>query len=312
RRLDVELARRALRGLGDELGVDAEGAAAAMYRLVTAEMANAVRAVTVERGHDPRRFSLVAFGGALGIFAAHIAKTLGIPRVVVPAQAPVFSAFGLLGTDDIRVGVRSIVWVGGDASHVDAAYRALESEAVDALRAAGYANDRISVEWQGDFKFAGQLWELTLPIASTDKLTTDDLESLRDQFPARYEAEYGLGTAWEGTPVMLLAARVIARGTADRLEVEAARVELDVICTPSAARTIILPVEGTSVEAMVYDGVALVPGARIAGPAIVDETLTTILVPPGWELEVDGYRNLTLHDRMQSQIHDDRLQEVGA
>lgn len=313
RRLDAMLAREAVQRLGDKLGMDAEGAAGAMYRLVTAEMSNAVRAVTVERGHDPRRFSLIAFGGALGIFGGHIARALGIPRVIVPAQAPVFSAFGLLGTDDVRVGTRSVVWAGGEAAYVDDAYRTLEHDVVEALRHAGYADEQISVERQGDFKFAGQLWELTLPIPTSGVLTADDLEALRAEFPARYEAEYGEGTAWEGTPVMLLAARVIARGAGERLEPEAMPLDHGAVCEPIGTRRIVLPIEAETVDAFVYDGAALVPGATLEGPAIVNEALTTILVPPGWALEVDGYRNLALHDRAHPDTRrNDALQEVTA
>src|SRR3979409_1373558 len=104
--------------------------------MVTANMSNAVRTVTVERGHDPREFSMIAFGGALGIFAADIARTAGIRRVVIPE----------------------------DAGPVAASFRQLEHDLVASLRAAGYADDRIDVQWQGDFKFAGQQWELTVPI----------------------------------------------------------------------------------------------------------------------------------------------------
>lgn len=298
RTLDPQAAAAALQSrLGDPLGLDAEGAASAVYRLVTAEMSNAVRAVTVERGHDPRRFALVAFGGALGIFGADIARSLGIPRVVIPGQAAVFSAYGLLGTDDVRVAVRSVVWAGGDAEYVDATYRALQDEALSGLLASGYTDDRIEVEWQGDFKFAGQLWELTLPVPAGEAVTEEVLEEIRAGFPALYEQEYGAGTAWEGTPVMLLAARVVARGAAERFAVGGADTSGGEPPTPVGRRSIVRAIEGQALEVDVYDAASLEPGTRIDGPAIVNDPLTTIQVPPDWTLELDAHRNLVLDDR---------------
>jgi N-methylhydantoinase A len=298
RTLDAARAAGALRtSLGEPLSLDDEAAASAVYRLVTAEMSNAVRSVTVERGHDPRRFSLIAFGGALGIFAADIARSLDIPRVVIPAQAAVFSAYGLLGTDDIRVTVRSTVWAGGDAEYVNQAFAALEAEAVEGLHSAGYSDEQITVEREGDFKFAGQLWELTLPIPGEGPVDEAALEQLRSGFPALYEAEYGAGTAWEGVPVMLLVARVVARGIAQKLEPTAEEPVLDGAPVPVGTRRIFRAVEGESVEAAVYAADAMRPGTQISGPAIINGPLTTIQVPPGWRLDVDRMGNLTLHDQ---------------
>lgn len=314
RTLDPDQADAALQSrLGDPLGLDAEGAASAVYRLVTAEMSNAVRVVTVERGHDPRRFALVAFGGALGIFGADIARSLGIPRVVIPAQAAVFSAYGLLGTDDVRVAVRSVVWAGGDAEYVDAAYRALQDEALSGLIASGYSEDRIQVEWQGDFKFAGQLWELTLPLPAGETVTDAVLEEIRAGFPALYEQEYGAGTAWEGTPVMLLAARVVARGAAERFAVGGADTPGGETPTPVGRRSVVRAIEGQAVDVDVYDAGSLDPGARIDGPAIVNDPLTTIQVPPDWTLELDAHRNLVLDDRGASaELTTPTMKEVAA
>lgn len=299
RRLERDRAEAALRTqLGEPLSLDLEAAASIVYRLVTAEMSNAVRSVTVERGHDPRRFSLVAFGGALGIFAADIARSLGIPRVVIPAQAAVFSAYGLLGTDDVRVATRSVVWAGGDASYVEEAFATLEEVAVQGLRSSGYSAEQIAIERQGDFKFAGQLWELTLPMPRERKLDEQQMEALRAAFPALYEAEYGAGTAWQGAPVMLLVARVIARGQAQKLEPHREAIESGIEVAPSGVRPIIRPIEGTVLDTQIYEPTDLRPGVQITGPAIINDPLTTIQLPPGWRLEVDGLRNLILHDTM--------------
>ncbi|HZQ79618.1 MAG TPA: hydantoinase/oxoprolinase family protein [Acidimicrobiia bacterium] len=304
RKLDAALAAAALTRFGTPLGLGVEEAASAIYRLVTAEMGHAVRAVTIERGRDPRQFVMAAFGGALGIFAADIARRTGMRRVVVPAQAAVFSAFGLLGTDDVRALAKSAAWTGGDATHVDAALSDLERQAVASLRDAGFPDDRIEVTKLGDFKFMGQLWELTLPIPNQEAVTTADLEAVQAAFPARYEAEYGAGTAWN-VPVMLLTARVVARGRTDKLEPggdghaaggagDAAGAAL------LGRRQMHRPFEGDVVDAAAYDAAQLTGGARLSGPAVVEHPFTTIQVPPGWELTVDGHGNYVLDDREEA------------
>jgi N-methylhydantoinase A len=294
RHLDAKLASEALAQFGDPLGLEVEQAASAIYRLVTAEMGNAIRAVTVERGRDPRQFVMAAFGGALGIFAADIARRTGIRQVVVPAQAAVFSAFGLLGTDDVRALARSAPWAGGDASHVDQILKDLEQEAVQSLRDAGFPDDRIEVTKQGDFMFAGQLWELTLPIPHEGSVTTADLEAVQAVFPQHYEAEYGAGTAWP-VPVVMMTARVVARGVTDKLEptgrrdggsgggnADGARI---------GSRRIRRPFEDELVDADAYDALRLAPDVRIAGPAVVEHPFTTIQVPAGCALRVDERGN---------------------
>ena len=295
RHLDEGLAEQALKSFGTPLGLDVEQAASAIYRLVTAEMGHAIRAVTVERGRDPRQFVMAAFGGALGIFAADIAEHTGIRRVVIPAQAAVFSAFGLLGTDDVRARAHSAPWAGGDASQVDQILKTLETRAVQSLRDAGFPDDRIEVTRQGDFKFAGQLWELTLPIPGQGSVTTADLEAVQAAFPAHYEAEYGAGTAWN-VPVVMLTARVVARGLTEKLE--PAGPGAGGSPDPSAARIgerrIHRPFEDGTVAAGAYDATRLAPGARLAGPAVVEHPFTTIQVPAGWQLMVDADANYLL------------------
>ncbi|MDT7751738.1 MAG: N-methylhydantoinase [Pseudonocardiales bacterium] len=298
RELSVEPAREALaREVGKPLGLDAQQSAAAVYRMVTANMSNAVRTVTVERGHDPREFSMIAFGGALGIFAADIARTAGIRRVVIPADAAVFSAQGLLASDVVRTQARSALWSGGDAGPVAASFRQLEHDLVASLRAAGYADDRIDVQWQGDFKFAGQQWELTVPIPRRDDLSEVDLAHLQAQFPEAYEAEYGKGTAWVGNPVLLMSVRVIATGRAQPYQpVPAALPTEPPPVIASGTRRIHLPLAGRDTEVDIYDATALRPGAELAGPALLEHPLTTIQVPSGWRLRVDEWGNYVLTD----------------
>ncbi|WP_431919587.1 hydantoinase/oxoprolinase family protein [Amycolatopsis tucumanensis] len=294
RALDVDGAREALaREIGKPLGVDAVQAAVAVHRMVVADMGNAVRGVTVERGHDPREFAMVAFGGALGLFAAAIARSVGIRRVVVPADAAVFSARGLLSSDDVRTRARSAMWQGGDASTVVDALRELDAELVAALRAAGYPDDRIEVRWEGEFKFAGQQWELRIPIPRRDDLAEADLTAIQAGFPAKYEEEYGSGTAWVGSPVVLMAVRVTATGRVDPVDLARQEPETGAVLRPVARRRVHLPDFG---ETDVDVHAAVPSSAVVPGPALLAHPLTTILLPAGWELRVDSWGNYLLTD----------------
>ncbi|HEY1973588.1 MAG TPA: hydantoinase/oxoprolinase family protein [Pseudonocardia sp.] len=298
RELAVEPAAEALaREVGKPLELDAFGAAAAVYRMVTANMSNAVRMVTVERGHDPRRFAMIAYGGALGIFAADIARTADIGTVVVPADAAVFSAHGLLATDDVRTRARSAMWSGGDASGVSDSLRTLEEELRHSLRDAGHADDRIEVRWQGEFKFAGQQWELTMPIPRGLDLAEAELEVLRAEFPRAYEAEYGPGTAWVGAPVLLMSVRVVATGRVRALEPRPRPLpEHPLRATPAGQRRVHLPLAGRTTDVAVYDATTLRPGTELDGPAVLEHPLTTVQVPPGWRLRADEWGNYVLTD----------------
>ncbi len=295
RALDIDSAREALgREIGKPLGIDAVQAAVAVHRMVVADMGNAVRGVTVERGHDPREFAMVAFGGALGLFAADIARSVGIRQVVIPADAAVFSARGLLSSDDVRTRARSAMWQGGDVSAVVTALRELDAELVAALRAAGYPDDRIEVRWEGEFKFAGQQWELRIPIPRRDDLGEADLAEIQSDFPAQYEKEYGSGTAWVGSPVVLMAVRVTATGRVDPVDIAQQEPETGAVIRPLTRRRVHLPDSG---EAEVDVHGALPPGAVVAGPALLEHPLTTIGLPAGWELRVDGWGNYLLTDK---------------
>jgi N-methylhydantoinase A len=300
RELAVEPAREAMeREIGKPLAVDATAAASAVYRMVTANMSNAVRTVTVERGHDPREFTMVAYGGALGIFAADIARQVGIRRVVVPADAAVFSAHGLLNSDDVRTRSRSAVWVGGDASAISQTLIRLDEELVETLRAAGYSDDAIDVEWEGEFKYAGQQWELPVPLPRRRDLGESDLAAAQQKYCELYEAEYGSGSAWVGSPVVLVSVRVTATGRVTGLEPTPGELVTGDACRmiPTGRRPIHLPLAGEDVDVAVYNATSTKPGTEVAGPAILEHPLTTLQIPPGWTARVDEWGNLIITDQ---------------
>jgi N-methylhydantoinase A len=296
RRLDPEKSREAIRRvIGEPLGVSVEEAASAIYRLVVANMSSGVRSATVERGRDPRNFTLFPFGGALPVFAADICRDMGIRHAVIAAESAVFSAAGLLGTDDIRHLTRSVIWSAGDpVEEVNEALETLEDQARASLRDAGHSTDRMTVERHGDFKFEGQLFELTVPIPD-GHVDEDHLDRILDSFPARYEAEYGEGTAWVESPIHLMAVRVTATGRTDKVEPKPGERENgDPL---RGERDVFLPSEGERHRLPVYDAHLLKDDSVVQGPAIIEHRLTTTVVPRGWELTLDGLGNFHLRDK---------------
>jgi N-methylhydantoinase A len=299
RTLNAEKAEQAVRTrLAEPLGTSVEEAAAAMHRLTVATMSDAVRQVTVERGLDPRDFVFCAYGGALGMFAADICRSMQIRQAIMPHSSSVFSAYGLLGTDDVRNVALSVSWGGEeDMSHVREALLGLERRALDGLLEAGYAADDVEVVWQGDFRFVGQLHDLTVPIPRSAELSLADLESVRDGFAARFEAEYGEGTAWQNAPVVLEAVRVIASGRPEKFEEkpsDAAPASQAVAAT--ATRRVFRPEAGDFADVPIHHAADLATGTVVEGPAIVEHPLTTVLVPEEWRLEVDALGNYRLED----------------
>jgi N-methylhydantoinase A len=307
RELALEPAREAMeREIGKPLDVDAVHAAAAVYRMVTANMSNAVRTVTVERGHDPRTFSMVAYGGALGIFAADIAREVGIRQVIIPADAAVFSATGLLNSDDVRTRSQSAMWVGGDVGTIAQGLCDLDDELTATLRAAGYAEAAIDVAWEGEFKYAGQQWELPVPLPRDRGLSESDLTEAQTRYGSLYEAEYGSGSAWVGSPVVLVAVRVTATGRVAALEptpaepVPASQRRL----TPTGSRRIFLPLLAEETDVAVYDTQIARAGNEIDGPAILEHPLTTLQIPPGWNARIDEWGNFILTDHTAALIEE--------
>jgi N-methylhydantoinase A len=283
--------------LAEPLGTSVEEAAAAMHRLTVATMSDAVRQVTVERGLDPRDFVFCAYGGALGMFAADICRSMQIRNAIMPHASSVFSAYGLLGTDDVRNTAVSVSWAGEeDISHVRSAFADLERQALEGLRDAGYSEDDVEVEWQGDFRFVGQLHDLTVPIPRSGELKLADLEAVREGFADRFEVEYGKGTAWQNAPVVLEAVRVIASGRPEKFEEKQSDAAPGGDVEPVGSRRVFRPEAGDWSELPLYHSGDLNHGATIEGPAVVEHPMTTVLIPEEWRLEVDALGNYRLED----------------
>ncbi|MDA8279145.1 MAG: hydantoinase/oxoprolinase family protein [Actinomycetota bacterium] len=302
-KLHPELACEALdRVFAERFGWSTEEAAAAVHDLVVVNMANAVREVSVAKGHDAREFLFLAYGGTLPLFAAQIADRLGIRRVLVPANSSVFCALGLLASDFVMRVNQGVNW---DLSKPDGGARVAEvaaemtAVARAEMQAQGFDENAIEVRSSGDFRYMSQEFELTLPLADA-RMSPEQAPELSQRFTDLYEQTYGSGTAWKGVPVMLVNYNVTVVGRQERPALYEGRSASGDSTAPGEpvvpreSRTVYLPGDRKRADVSVFDGDAFGPASWVKGPAIVDEGDTTIFVPPGFRADRDRFDNYVI------------------
>jgi N-methylhydantoinase A len=287
-RLDPVLPQEPVERLSDRLAMEPLELAASVVEIANENMASAIKMVSLERGYDPRRFALLAFGGAGPLHAVAIARSLGIPRVVVPPHPGVFSALGLL-LADLRV---DKVWTQAFRStHVDAAvverqFRRIAERAVDELRQEGL-RDEPELRRAITMRYFGQNYEHEVEVPE-DVLDDDALAAALRRFEELHEARYGY--AIEGEVIELLAFKVTAIGR---------RPELDLLRTdgaaprPRAEREVFFRGRGF-VPALVVHRAGLAPDEVLDGPCVIEEEGSTTLVEPGMQVERAGGGSLVV------------------
>jgi N-methylhydantoinase A len=286
--IDAERSRTAVASVAAPVGGDVERAAAGIVALVDAEMAKVLRIVSVERGHDPRDFTLLAFGGGGPLHACAVASDIGVTRVVVPGAPGVFSAYGLLAADVRVTGVRSIVAPADDAtwSRTRKLFDALAREGDTALGEQGVAKADRSFVRELDLRYVGQSTELSVT-------SPRSLEEAVESFHGRHEQRYGFAARQD--PVEVVTARVIAVGTTPKPRLVAAAAPARRQPEPRAQREQRSVYDGTAfVETPVYGRALLRPGDAFDGPAVVEQYDATTYVAPTWTARVDAFGNLVL------------------
>ncbi len=278
-RLDAAASSAALASLGSGIGLGAVPTAHGMYRLAVHQMANAIRKITINRGHDPRTFSMINFGGAMGLFAAQVAREVGIGTIIVPANAAVFSAWGLIHAEAVYTEVRTSPWnFHSPAEDLERSFAELEAGARRWFDEEEIPGDQRVLVREADMKFAGQIFEVTTRLPGTP-VTEESKERLRKQFIEDYEAEYGTGTAWTESEIMLINTRIRASARSAAIE----RQDGDPVAAPADARTyereITDPASGQPVTVPVYRGFGAI--RKALGPCLLEEVDTTIYVPSG-------------------------------
>ena len=279
------------------LGWTVELAAAGIYDIAVANMADALRTVSIERGYDPRPFTFFAYGGGLGLFAVEVARRLGCASVVIPDNCSAFSAQGVLFADYVRQYNRTVNWFMADASqvdHVNEVLAQMKAQAITDAKDDGIALEDLTFAITGDGCFAGQVWEITVPLPDRS-LTAEDGAGLSDEFPAIYERAYGKGTAWRDSPALLV--NISVKATYRRPKPNSREQEPLVNPTapvPVTTREVFLPEERRQATIPVYAEADLPPGVTVEGPSIIDVGDTTIYLPPGAVCGRDRHFNFTI------------------
>jgi N-methylhydantoinase A len=293
--LDADASHRAVGVLAAQLGLDLLATAQGILTIINSNMANAIRSRTVQKGVDPRQFALVAFGGAGPLHAADVATMLGIAEVIVPPYPGITSAMGLLTTDLKYDAIRTQFQVSTaiDVARLNADFQAMET----ALRARFSADhidaERIAFARRGDLRYVGQGYELHVPFPQ-DEITADGLARVWQAFHAAHRAEYG--QAFEASAIEIVNARVIGTGRIDKIAglsiprgglLQDARVKV----APCLFR-----VDGrlSSFDTTFYRREKLGAGVRIPAPAIVLQTDSTTVIPPGADAITDEAGNIII------------------
>lgn len=284
-RLDVDAARTAVSSLADEFGLQPIELAEGICDVANAKMAQAIRNITVERGIEPREFSLVAFGGAGPMHAVFLARELEIGEVIVPSFAGAFSAWGMLETELRKDFSRSLYVPLATADRDDLARRFAEmaDEGIVALTHEGIAADDVRVEHAVDARYAAQEYTLTVPLTSAEEpLDEAFVKTLSNRFDDAHLERFGHSNP--GAPVELVALRTVALGDLGRSD--PARVAVDEHADyPFETRDVTFGHQ--TLPARVVRRDVLKPGAVVEGPAIVVEQTATTVMPPGTRLTVD-------------------------
>ena len=281
--IDLQAAEAAIeRNIGRRIGLSVPESAARIVQVVNSNMAQALRIVTIERGYDPRHFSLIAFGGAGPVHAAFLATLLQIPEVVIPPVPGAFSALGLVATDLRRDYSRTLFadLAALEPAHLADVLAGMKRTADEMLQLARVPVELREVTHAADVRYRRQLYELTVPLPA-EPATAEWLERLAARFHAKHRETYG--HADEREPVQLVNVRTTAVG---RLPGIVLRQTPGGQETPAQRRRVWFPETGF-VACTVHARDALQNGAALTGPTVVEALDSTTVVPPGWVCRID-------------------------
>ena len=286
-RLDADAAGRALRPVAAELGLDDTSFAEGVLAIVNANMADAMRTITVKQGIDPRRYALVAFGGAGPMHAAWLADELDISEVVIPWSPGMFSAWGMLQTDMrhdvVRAFYRPLAEL--DAAEVDAVFEELQREGAELLAEEGIPAADHYFARSADMRYVGQEYSVAVSIGA-GPIRLDRVDA---GFHDAHRVRYGHSTP--GAPDEFVNLRLAAFG---RIAGRAAPFQAPEDDAEPRVGTVRAVFDGEPQEAALVRRDLLRPGAKLEGPALVEEQGATTVVPPGFGLAVDPHGNLLI------------------
>jgi len=273
-----------------------EDTAAGVLTIVNANMANAIRSRTVQKGLDPRNFSLVAFGGAGPLHGVEVARALGIPEVIVPRYPGITSAIGLLTTDLKYDTIKTAFMTSGsvDYARLNADFAAMQAQLITQYQADGIPENDVTFAWAGDLRYVGQGYELRVPFPS-GTLDSTAIAQVFAAFQSLHKAEYG--HVFAHSPIEIVNIRLTGIGVMPKIappQVSGHGALADALVKTAPC---VFRVNGglARVETPFYHRERLAVGAAFAGPAVIIQQDTTTVAPPGTHLVAAAGGNLIIH-----------------
>lgn len=283
RHLEVKPISAAIASFAAQMNLSMTDAAEGIIRVANATMERAMRVISLERGHDPRDFTLVCFGGAGAMHAADLARNLGIPRIMVPRAAGLLSALGMLLADVVRDYSRTLLVRAADLDdeRLDRAFGELETRANTEYQSEGIAAGQLLLERSLDVRYVGQGHELSVPMSADFETSFHDIHHRR----------FGYADPKRPTEVVNVRVRAVARTDQPPMP------EHELQAADASAATLgecAIVFDGDERESLLVDRARLLPGNTFPGPALVVEYSTTTVVPPDFHCRVDAGENLIL------------------
>ena len=286
--LDRDKAYRAIETkIAKPLGISVERAAYGIFTIVNNNMVNGIRRVSVERGYDPRDFSLVAAGGAGAAHITALAREMGVDSVLVPKLASGLCAFGQI-ISDVKYNFMASAPLRLDHAEVygqlNEKFAETEAEGIRHLEADGFDASRIEIKRSMDMRYVGQIHECMVEIGNFE-ISESTIEQVRQAFHERHEQLYTY--AEPNSVIEVVNIESTLYGRVDKPKPPRIAPGQGSEAAVKTRRPMIFTADGTQIEAPVYDGAKLGAGDKVAGPAVIEEETTTIAIEPGWTAELD-------------------------
>ncbi|WP_425052815.1 hydantoinase/oxoprolinase family protein [Psychromarinibacter sp. S121] len=289
-----ELSKQAIGRLADRLGLGVTETAEGILSVVAANMARAIRVISVQRGYDPRDYALIAFGGAGPLHATRLAKELEMQRVIIPRHPGILCAMGLLLTDlKTNFSVTALSPLDKAAAQtMKDAFAALDAQCGDWFAAEHVAPEAQGIARSVDLRYVGQNYELNIPLPA-GPVGPDTVDALYAAFNAEHQRNYGFVS--EGEPIQIVTLRVEATGGVKKAEFPAfPDAGHDASGAVVGKRDVWMSEVQSFVSCPIYDRAKLQSGNRVAGPAIIEQFDATTVVPPGMTARVEPHLNLII------------------
>ena len=266
-----------------KLGITPVELAEGVIKVANAKMERAIKVISVERGYDPQEFTLIAFGGAGGLHCAEVARELSVPRVLIPKNPGVLSAYGMVLSDVIKDYSKTVMLKEEELKHekLKELYEELTKKAIEEMALEGFSQEELLLELLADLRYRGQSYELTVPFK----------ENLKEEFEKLHEKRFGYS---HRVPVELTTIRVRAVGKTKKPEDEPLPEKECPLPERAVVKTKEVYFDGEWLKTPVVKRELLPAGCRFNGPALVVEYSSTVVVPPWAKAKVDRYLNLIL------------------